>query len=111
MLLQALYGCELRDVRPVDLDLLSKAGKAAVTCKAPLRLNVWRAHAVVMGLPLGESAVADPVAAMRLRQLQWLQVLANFGGISGVVHRAVACPLSQWVEPSAALSAPLRSVG
>jgi len=74
----------------VDLDLLSKAGKAAVTRKAPLRLNVWRAHAVVMGLPLGESAVADPVAAMRLRQLQWLQVLANFGGISGVVPRADA---------------------
>ena len=28
-----------------------------------------------------------------------------------MVHRAVACPLSQWVEPSAALSAALKSVG
>ena len=108
---QALYGCDLRDIRPVDLEPLSQAGKAAVTSKAPLRLNVWRAHAVVMGLPLGESAVTDPVAVMRLRQLTWLQVLANFTGISGAIHRAVACPSAQWLEPSSALVAALKSVG
>jgi hypothetical protein len=32
---QALYGCQLRDIRPVDIDPLSKAGKAAVVHKAP----------------------------------------------------------------------------
>ena len=50
---QALYGCQLGGVRPVDMDPFSKARKAAVVHKAPLHLNGWRAHDAVMGQPLG----------------------------------------------------------
>ena len=32
---QAVYGCEVRDVRPSHLTLLTSAGQAAIACKAP----------------------------------------------------------------------------
>jgi hypothetical protein len=74
---QALYGCEVRDVKPKQLVPLASAGKAALGPKFPIRVNAWRAPEVLMGPPLGDSAVRDPVLAMRERQLRWLQVVAN----------------------------------
>ena len=83
---QALYGCEVRDLRQKDLNSLAQAGKAAIVHKFPLRLNEWRAEEVVMRLPLGESAVSDAMGVVRMRQLSWLQVLVNSLGVAGVVH-------------------------
>ena len=64
-----------------------------------------------MGLPLGESAVSDPMGVVRLRQLSWLQVLVNSLGVAGIVHRAVACRTGAWQEPSQALRSALESLG
>lgn len=108
---QALYGCEIRDIRPQDLARLSGAGKAAIIAKPPLRLNAWRAHDVAMGLPMGDSAVMDPVASMRLRQLTWLQVVANSTSLAGVVHRAVSCPGTAWDNPSPPVRSALKALG
>ncbi len=54
---QALHGCEVRDVRPLQLQNLSSAGKAAISSKLQLKLNVWRAPEVIMGPPLGDTSV------------------------------------------------------
>ena len=86
---QALYGCEVRDVMPSKLMPLAAAGQAAIVSKAPLHLNCWRAPEVVMGPPLGASAVRDPVLELRTRQLRWLQVLVNLPSVVGLVHRVV----------------------
>ena len=107
---QALYGCQLRDIPPPELDPLAKAGKALLQHKAPLDLANWRANEIIMGLPLGETVIADPVTVMRSHQLVWLQLLSNFTGISGIIHRAIACPAVDWNEPSPALRAALLSV-
>ena len=104
---QALYGCEIRDVRPSDLSLLSAAGKQAIVHKSPLHLNVWRATATVSGLPSGESAIPDPLMTARLRQLTWLQLLGNLPSLLGVIHRQVACPADSWQEPCPALRSAL----
>ncbi len=61
MLPQALFGCEVRNLKPLDLDPLLKTGKAAIIHKFPLRLNDWCAHEVAMGPPLGESAIKEPI--------------------------------------------------
>jgi hypothetical protein len=87
---QALYGCELRDVRPAQLAPLTSAGQAAVASKPPLHLNCWRAPEVLMGLPLGDTAVRDPMLEVRDRQLRWLQLVANLPGLVGLVHRVAA---------------------
>ena len=108
---QALYGCEVRDIRPKELVPLASAGKAAIVAKAPLFLNDWRASDVAMGLPLGESAIQDPLAVARLRQLTWAQLLPNLLGLVGIVHRAIALVDGIWAEPSAALQSALRSLG
>ena len=63
-----------------------------------------------MGPPLGDSAVRDPVLAMRERQLRWLQVVANAPGLVGTVHRMVAWQRDEWLEPTAALRAALHAV-
>ena len=108
---QALYGCEVRDLRPPKLVPLASAGKAIVGAKFPLRLNGWRAPEVLMGPPLGESAVRDPRVEMCVRRVSWLQLLANSPGIVGVVHRLVACPVGSWVEPCRALQSGLVALG
>jgi hypothetical protein len=108
---QALYGCELRDVRAGRLAALSQAGKAAICTKPPLYLNLWRAPDVATGLPLGASAVCDPVFAVRERQLCWLQLLVNLPSLAGCVHRAAAGRTSGWRESTAALRSALKSVG
>ena len=43
----------------------------------------------------------------------WSEYNESFGspGLSGVIHRAVACPAQVWTEPSPALTAALKSVG
>jgi hypothetical protein len=108
---QALYGCELRDVRAGRLAALSQAGKAAVCTKPPLYLNMWRAPEVATGPPLGASAVCDPMFAVRERQLRWLQLLANLPSLAGCVHRAAAGRAERWREPSAALRSAVKSLG
>ena len=110
---QALYGCQIRDLRPQALAPLAQAGQAAVVHKAPLQLNTWRAPEVARGLPMGQSAVGDPVESMRFLQLSWLQLLGNSPSLAGVVHRAVASSGPVWREPSSviALCAALQSVG
>ena len=77
---QALYGCEVRNIRPTQLVPLASAGKAALQAKVPLELNVWRAPEVLHGPPLGESAVREPLEEVRERQLRWLQLVANLPG-------------------------------
>jgi hypothetical protein len=93
------------------LDPLSKAVKAAIVHKSPLRLNNWRAHEIAIGAPIGESAVLDPVGMMRELQLGWLPKISTQRSLSGIVHRAVACPSSTWAEPSAALASALADLG
>jgi hypothetical protein len=108
---QALYGCEVRDVRPTRLVPLASAGKSAIAAKFPLKLNTWRAPEVLTGPPLGESAVQDPVLEMRDRQLRWLHLLVNLPGLVGTVHRAIAWRTPTWEEPTTALREALRAVG
>ena len=108
---QALYGCEVRDVRPTHLTALVQAGRNAVQGKAPIHLNGWRAEEVLHGPPLGESAVQNPVLEMRIRQLRWLRVLVNLPSIVGLAHRVVAGMQAQWQEPPGALASALQAVG
>ena len=108
---QALYGCELRNITPDHLTPLSRAGQAAVSAQSPLHLNTWRAPEVLMGPPLGQCAVLDPVLALRQRQLQWLQLIANSPDLVGFVHRHVAWDGLQWREPSKSLAAALQAMG
>ena len=107
---QALYGCEVRHVRPSQLAPLSSLGKSLLSSKAPLRLSVWRSPEVLCGPPLGDTALRDPVFEMRLRQLQWLQLLVNLPGLVGCVHRTVAWKDDAWVEPTLALQSALQSI-
>ena len=108
---KGLYGCELRNITHTALAPMVAAAKAAVCTKAPLELNTWNATEVALGWPLGDSAPLHPMAYTRLRQLRWLQLLANSAGIAGIVHRAVACPTTDWREPSVALRSALAAVG
>ena len=108
---QALYGCEIRDVRSTHLEKLVQAGRNAVQGKAPIHLNGWRAEEVLHGPPLGESAVQNPLLEMRIRQLRWLRVLVNLPTIVGLVHRVVAGMQAQWQEPPGALASALQAVG
>ena len=108
---RALYGCELRNVAGQALVPLVAAAKAAVCTKAPLELNAWNAPEVALGWPIGDSAPLHPMAYARFQQLRWLQLLANSTGFAGIVHRIVACPASEWREPSLALRSALASVG
>ena len=108
---QALYGCEVRDLTNALLRPLTSLGKTLLAAKFPLKLNTWRAPEVLMGPPLGDSALRDPMWEMRTRQLCWLQLVATLPGLVGVVHREVACLGGAWEEPTAALRAALQAVG
>ena len=108
---QALYGCEVRDVKPAMLVPLASSVKAALGPKFPLQVNAWRAPEVLTGPPLGESLVQDPTLAMRERQLRWWQVVANLPSLVGTVHRLVAWRHGEWQEPTPALAAALKAVG
>ena len=106
---QAVYGCQLRQLLPSDLMPLTSAGKSLFH-KPPLELNLWRSPDIAMGLPLGASAVREPIAEARLQQLRWLQLIANSPSLVGTVHRAVACPAFVWREPSPALRSALTAM-
>lgn len=108
---QALYGCEVRDIKPKQLVPLASGGKAALGPKFPLLVNEWRAPEVLMGPPLGDSMVQDPVLAMRERQLCWWRVLCNLPGLVGTVHRLAAWQHGEWREPTPSLAAALRAAG
>ena len=87
---QALYGCEVRNVLPSQVAPLLSLGKTLLATKAPLQLSDWRNPATLCGLPLGDTALRDPSFEIRLRQLVWLQLLANLPTVVGVVHRFLA---------------------
>ena len=108
---QVTYGCEVRNITTAQLNPLTTLGKALLAAKAPFKLNSWRAPEVLMGPPLGDSALRDPVWEMRQRQLRWLQLVANLSGLVGLVHREVAWMAGTWEEPTAALQAALKAVG
>ena len=108
---QALYGCEVRDIRPGQLTSLTTAGQTAVASKAPLNLNSWRAPEVLSGPPLGDTLVRDPMLEVRERQLRWLQLLVNLPSVVGLVHRLLAYSDGVWREPVGAAASALQSVG
>ena len=107
---QALYGCEVRNVSSSQLNPLFSLGKTILASKPPLQLSTWRAPESLCGPPLGDTALRDPTFEVRLRQLGWLQLLANLPGVVGFVHRFLAWRHSSWVEPTPALQAALQSV-
>ena len=107
---QALYGCEVRNVLPSQVAPLLSLGKTLLATKAPLQLSDWRNPATLCGLPLGDTALRDPSFEIRLRQLVWLQLLANLPTVVGVVHRFLAWQDTSWVEPTPALRAALQSL-
>jgi hypothetical protein len=111
VLSQALYGCELRTLSPAKVQPLSTLGRALASPKPPLSLNPWRAPEVVGGLPLGDSAVKEPLFEVLERRLCWVQLLANLPGLVGTIHRIVAFQNETWVEPSPSLSSALRTMG
>ena len=106
---QAVYGCEVRDIRASNLRStdqgdLCTAGRASLGSKRPFELNSWRSPSMLAGLPLGDSSLRDPMLEILERRLCWLHHLANSPGLAGTVHRAIAWRLpGQWVEPTAAL--------
>ena len=111
VLAQALYGCEVRDVRPTQLAPLMSAGRALFAKRQPLHLNLWRSPVVLFSPSLGESTVRDPMLEVRERQLQWLQLLANSPSNVGTIHRAVAWADGSWLEPTPALRSALNDMG
>ena len=111
VLSQALYGCEVRTLRPAQVAPLTQLGKALACPKPPLNLNVWRAPEVVCGLPLGDSSVKDPMLEVLERRLSWVHLVANLPSLAGTVHRAVACPSATWSEPTPSLSSALQTMG
>jgi hypothetical protein len=108
---QVLYGCEVRNVTAAQLAPLTTLGKSLLAVKFPLQLNVWRAPEVLLGPPLGASALLDPAWELRVRQLRWLQQVANLQSLVGVIHRVVACAAGVWDEPTLSLKAALLAVG
>ena len=111
VLAQALYGCEVRDLRPSHLAPLTTASTALFVCRAPLHLNLWRSPLVLFSPSLGDCTLRDPMLEVRERQLQWLQLFANLLDIVGTLHRAVAWTDSTWKEPSPALRNVLLDAG
>ena len=108
---QALYGCEVRAIGPKQVSALAAAGRAMLATKAPLQLNSWRAPEVITGPAFGDTALLDPMADVRRRQLSWLHLLVNLPGLVGAVHRDTAWQNGVWVEPTAALRGALMDVG
>jgi ribonuclease HI len=112
---QVVYGCEVVAVTGLHLNGLIKAGRAMAASKTPIRVSGYRATEVFSGQPLGESRLADPMLVVRKRQLSWLQVLLNGGGLVGWVHRRV-CGLQvrggiRWHERTVALQQALDAMG
>ena len=107
---QALYGCELRNISPSSLTPLTTAAKALMSTKPPLSLNVWRSPAVLMGPPLGDTAIREPLLEMRERQLRWLQLICNSLGPTGIIHRLLSWADDHWQEPTRSLATALQSV-
>ena len=108
---KALYGCEVRDVRPSHLSRLTAAGRALILDKSPMKLNLWRSPELLSSPALGDAAILDPLLEVRLRQLQWLQLLTNLPGLVGTVHRLVASLSDGFTEPTPSLRSALSAVG
>ena len=108
---QALYSCEVQNVRAVQLAPLTMLGRNLLAAKGPLKLTAWRVPEVPCGPPLGNSALVDLVWKMRCRQFRWLQLVANLPGLVGDVHREVACLSGAWEQLSMSLRASLGDVG
>ena len=108
---QALYGCEIRDVRRTALSSLTAAGRALFVQRQPLYLNLWRSPFVLFSPSLGDSMLQDPMLEVRERQLRWLQLLVNSVSIVGIAHRAVAWMEGGWLEPTPALRSAIGDMG
>ena len=112
---QAVYVCDEVAVTGLHLAGLTKAGRAMAASRASLRVSGYRATEVFSGRPLGESRLADPMLVVRKRQLTWLQLLLNGGGLVGWVHRRV-CGVQErggirWQERTVALQQALDAMG
>ena len=53
---QALYGCEIRDVRKFHLLPLQRAARSLVAVRHPLHLNIWRSPTILSTPPSSEIA-------------------------------------------------------
>ena len=58
----------------------------------------------------GDSAAPDPIFMVRLRQLLWLQHIANSPDLVGLAHRIASSTAGGWSEPSLALRSALNAV-
>ena len=74
---QALYGCEVRNIKPPDVRPLLVQGKQMIAAKAPLQLSHNCASEVIAGPPSGNCAIRDPRLEMTCRRLHWLTVVAT----------------------------------
>jgi hypothetical protein len=108
---QAVYGCEVRNVTRGQVARLAVAGRAMLATKAPLHLNSWRAPEVMSGPAFGDTALLDPMAEVRRRQLSWMHLLVNLPCVVGAVHREVAWREGSWQEPTASLRTAMAEVG
>ena len=79
--------------------------------KKPLQLNSWRVPEVLTGPPFGDTALLDPMAEVRRRQIRWLHLLYNLPSLVGSVHRVVAWRDGGLQEPTMALRAALVDLG
>ena len=116
VLAQACYGAEVRDIRPADVSRLSLAGRAILRRSNPFRIARWASPEVLMGLPLGDCAIVDPMHEIRSRQIRWIQELSNSNNIIGRLHRALATWFVGswthfWGEPTASLRSALADLG
>ena len=108
---RALYGCEFHVVPVSVLRDLQRDGLAMLQCKPPLALACWRAPEIVMGLPLGDTALRHPVEEAHWRQLRWAQLVINLPGLVGTVHRFVASTGATPLAFSPAITSVLSVLG
>ena len=111
---QALYGCEVRDVKvaPKQLGRVVAVGKRVL--RGSLKLASWGAPELLMSQALGEVGFRDPLIEVRCRQARWLVEMANGQDLVGRLHRALSMRTvagSRWQDPCDALRAAVEDLG
>ena len=111
---QALYGCEVRNVKvaPKQLGRVVAVGKRVL--RGSLKLASWGAPELLMSQALGEVGFRDPLMEVRCRQARWLVEMANGQDLVGRLHRALAMRTeagSRWQEPCEAVRAAVEDLG
>ena len=107
----ALYGCEVRDVRPAQLHSLLKEGYGMLTHAAPISLSCFRATETLSGPALGEMGLREPMEEVQVRQLRWALTINNSETVVGEVRRAVCNPSGEdgaWDEINPGVARTLR---